>query len=397
MALASRSRPQIQTVLFALALIVAGGASASAQGLYTVTGIEVDETAATEVAAKEQGIAVAKRAAFAEILRRLTPDPATYVATANGDADASAAPPVPPVVPEDERLEFMIRDLSFQDEKFGGGRYIADMTVRYQPQAVNQYLQRSGTPYLAGPSPTAVILPIFRDAQGVMLWSDTNPWLDAWWSLDGAGTIVPYAVPLGDLSDISAIDVDRAISVDAAGINAIAARYNAGAVLIPLATLSPDGASVLVELSTFGAGWPSGPQLLTFGSPELSAEIATVTPENAAPDADAARLRAAARLTLAAMEARWKIANILRFDQDAETLVARVQLARFEDWLAARSALDAAAPIKTWRLIELSTMTAVVSIDYVGDVARLGQALSRASYTLGQDPEQADTFIMSRR
>lgn len=393
MAHASRSRPFLQTVFLAAALIVGGASGLSAQGLYTVTGIEVDERAATEVAAKEQGIAAAKRAAFAEILRRLTPDPSTYVASSDGDG----AVPTPPVVPEDERLEFMIRDLSFQDEKFGGGRYIAEMTVRYQPQAVNQFLQRSGTPYLAGPSPTAVILPIFRDAQGVVLWSDTNPWLDAWWAMDGAGTIVPYAVPLGDLSDISAIDVDRAIAVDAAGINAIAARYNAGAVLVPLATFSPDGASVLVELTTFGAGWPSSPELLTLGPAALTAEVARVGSQVATPDADTARLRAAARLTLAAMEARWKTANILRFDQDAETLIARVQLSRFEDWLAARSALDAAAPIKTWRLLELSTLAAVVAIDYVGDVGRLGQALSRASYTLGQDPEEADTFIMFRR
>jgi hypothetical protein len=393
MAHAPRSRPLVLCALLCVLPFLAMPSPASAQGLYTVTGIAVDETAETEVLAKERGIAAAKREAFAEILRRLTIDPSTYVATADGDAP----PPVVPTVPDDDRLEFMIRDLSLEDERFGGGRYIAEMTVRYQPEAVNQFLQRLGAPYLASPSPIAVILPIFRDSEGVKLWSDTNPWLDAWWSLDGAGTIVPYAVPLGDLSDISAIDVDRAIAVDAQAINAIAARYNAGAVLVPLATVSPDGSTVLVELSTFGAGWPSQAEVLTLGPPVLATEAATVDPEDAAPDPETERLRAAARLTLRAMENRWKAANILRFDQEAETLTARVDLTRFEDWLAARQALNSVAPIKNWHLLELSTRAAVVSIDFVGELTGLGQAFFRVSYALGPDPEATDRFILTKR
>lgn len=358
---------------------------AAAQGLYAVAGIDVDETASNEVQAKQTGVAKAKRAAFQEIMRRLT---------LQGEA---------PPTPDDERLEFLIRDMSFTAEKFGGGRYIATLTVRFQPEEVNRYLQRSGTAYLGNPSPLAVILPIFRDDNGDQLWADTNPWLDAWWRLDENGTVVPFTVPLGDLGDIGAIDAKRAVSVDPTGINAIAGRYRAGAVAIPIATFAAEG-GVLVELATFGAGWPGEPDLLRFNVEALTeraTQLLAEEDENGAsgegdPTSQSAQLFAAASLTLDAMEERWKGENILRFDQDASKLTAKVGLSGLEDWLKVRASLGDVAPIKSWRLSELATTHAILEIDYIGDTDRLSRAFARVALALapGQDGE---TWTLTRR
>lgn len=391
---------------------------ASAQDLYAVSDIEVDESADSEVAAKQAGIAKAKRDAFRSVLRRLTlpgaiaGDAAAAPATSASegipvDGTTAMADPASPqgqvALPDAERLEFLIRDVSFQEEKFGGGRYLATMTVRFHPQEVNRYLQRSGVAYLGAPSPLAVVLPIFRQDGSDILWSDANPWLDAWWRVEREGVVVPYTVPLGDLSDIAAIDAARAVAVDPAGINGIAARYNAGAVVIPIATFG-EGDRVLVELATFGAGWPGQPELLTFSREALTARADALRDPDAPPPADESELyaepvllHAAASLVLDALDSRWKQANILRFDQDAETLTARIGLrGGLSDWLSLKGALNSIAPIKTWRLAELATGHAVVEIDYVGGTDRLNQALARRSMTLVPGEEGEDWQMLRR-
>lgn len=432
------NNPQIRNsgyLIVVIALVTAFfslSTPAHSQDLYAVSGILVDETAANEVEAKQIGIRQAKRQAFQTLIDRLTLPPGTVsteytdpsstggqtgLNSPNTSPDASPAPlSHPPIaVPDDDRLEFMLRDVSFQDERFGGGRYLATMTIRFQSAAVNQFLQRNGAAYLAEPSRRTVILPIYRDAGGDQLWSEFNPWLEAWGGLDGGGLIVPFTVPLGDLADITAIDVDRALAIDGPSINAIAARYGAGAVVIVLAAHSADG-GILVEISSYGTGWPPAPELLVIGRDDILAGLppdeasgdATAAAPTAAPTTDDAAgdplaayppvqvLEVAARKTVTALETRWKRANILRFDQQAATLNAHVTLTGIQDWLLIQQALNAAAPIKTWRLSLLAVDHAEVEIDHIGDTTRLNQALSRAAVQLSPNPT-GDGWVLSRR
>ena len=413
-------RTCLTALLMAASLLPAVPGVAGAQDLYAVSGLMVDERAESEVAAKQAGIVKAKRKAFRDVLHRLTQrieirPGADSVAETPSAADGipvegnaamtgSATPEGAVTMPDGEHLERLIRDVSFQNEKFGGGHYLAEMTVRFQPEAVNRYLQRNGIAYLGAPSPLAVILPIFRQNGTDLLWTDTNPWLDAWSRLETGGTVVPFMVPLGDLSDLSIIDATRAMAVDSSGINGIAARYNAGAVAIPVAAFAADGA-MLIELSTFGAGWPTRPELLRYPREMLAARAealrASEAPPKKGPHSGSTLLHAAASLTLEALEARWKRGNVLRFDQEAETLIARVGLTDLSDWLSVRDSLDSVASIRAWRLSELTIAHAVVEIDYVGDTAQLSRALARQAMVLisGKEVpgEKGDIWLLTRR
>ncbi|MDF1750390.1 MAG: hypothetical protein P1V34_16105, partial [Alphaproteobacteria bacterium] len=170
----------------------------SAQELYAINNVKVDERAASAVDAKRIGIEKAKRAAFETLMNRLTLDGVDTQTTAQEAPPAIPSDGVPVLpsgtaaqsavtgssrpltVPDDDRLEYLIRDIAYQDEKFGGGRYLANLTIRFHPDAINQFLQRSNVAYLGSSSPLAVILPVYRAASGDQLWSDANPWLDAW-------------------------------------------------------------------------------------------------------------------------------------------------------------------------------------------------------------------------
>ncbi|MDF1750392.1 MAG: hypothetical protein P1V34_16115, partial [Alphaproteobacteria bacterium] len=104
-----------------------------------------------------------------------------------------------------------------------------------------------------------------------------------------------------------------------------------------------------------------------------------------------------AQLTLEAMETRWKTANILRFDQAATTLMARVNVTSLQDWLGVQKSLNSVAPIKSWRLDILATDHAVLALNYFGDPERRVRALSRVYMGLSEDPKTPGSWILTRR
>ena len=387
----------------------------TAQDLYAIDTIMVDETAASEVEAKDIGIAKAKQEAFTQLINRLTEvgmagavdeqgpieEPTSEPAPAPALPDGAVVTPAPQPItmPDPERLEFLIRDMAIANERFGGGRYLADVSVRFQANEVNRFLQRSQAAYLSSPSPRAVILPLFADATGaVMLWDETNPWLDAWLRTDGRRPVVPYTVPLGDLSDIGAIDAARLVAVDAAAINAIAARHRAGAVVIPLASLDPTG-NIEVEITTYGTGWPAEPERLRLMARELTPLAGALYEEDTSVSGTelGPQLHAAAIEITKLLDRRWKAANMLRFDEEATSLVARAPLTGLNDWLSVRSSLDSISAITEWRLAELNTDYAMVSINYVGDEVRLSQAFARLNLSLLADPEASEDDLDAPR
>lgn len=400
----SSSIANLHSLLGGLALIgcaiIAFSSPSSAQDLYAIADIAIDETAESEVEAKEIGIAKAKIEAFESLLSRIAETEIVDQTQSLSSNEESAATdpagddevpqgPAQVVLPDPERLESFIRDVSITDERFGGGRYLANISVRFQAEAVNRYLQRAKAAYLAAPSPKAVILPLFQDASGTeTLWDEGNPWLDAWLRTDGRRAVVPFTVPLGDLSDIAAIDAARLNAVDARAINAIAARHRAGAVIVPRAELDAQG-NVIVSLITYGTGWPQEPERFTLSqaalvvdAEELYADLSAINPEGIGPKLHAAALQVASRL-----DARWKSENMLRFDQEATTLQVVAPLAGLADWLSVQSSLNSVSAVTGWKLAELNATYARVSIDYVGDEERLGQAFALQNLLLSVDPE----------
>lgn len=374
-----------------------------AQALYAVQGVAVDESAASELEAKNQGILKAKQEAFRRLVNRLTDmgraqqaPPRQSVSSPSGSAGnpGGALPGTssrPIAMPDPEELELLIRDVTITNERFGGGRYLANVSVRFQADGINRILQNAQAAYLPSPSPLAVILPLFRDVNGAAsLWDETSPWLDAWLRTDGRRPIVPYVVPLGDLSDISAIDAARLAAVDAAAINAIAALHQAGAVIVPAATIDDRG-NVSVDLATYGTGWPGDRQQLRFRAEELNEKAAALFASNAFVDPMIVdlQLRAAALKVAEALDARWKAENMLRFDQEALNLVLRAPLNELSDWLTVRSSLDNITAITRWHLAELNTDYAMVEVTYLGNEARLGQSFANFNFNLVPDPRAA--------
>ena len=108
--------------------------------------IPVDASAADAVAAREQALVQGQVEGLRRLLRRLAP------------ADAYGRLPV--VGPAE--IERYVQNFEIAEEQVASNRYLAQLTVGYQPDAVRELLQDHGLSYAERVSEPVVILPVYR-------------------------------------------------------------------------------------------------------------------------------------------------------------------------------------------------------------------------------------------
>lgn len=378
----------VLTVIVAIGIgPAAGPARAQSGDLFAISGIEVDTTGENDLAAKRAGVAEAKARAFRILIERLTVD---------GDSRRVS-------VPDPDRLEFLIRDVTYEQEKFGGGRYLAELSVRFNADAVGKLLEREGIAYAETESRPLVVVPVLeRPGETPVLWLGGNTWLDAWLAAPSPQGLVPIIAPLGDLNDISAIDASAALAGDARALEAIEDAYSAGGAVVVHARPDAANESVTVAIRVRADGWPDYRTEARFTAPppeqgEAADDSVTGTADSAEPGASGAAeerlLRAAVDGTVALLEEAWSHENLIRYDQAATVLAVRAPLDRLEDLVTVRRALDRAAPVKAATLDRLTTTEAEFAVEFVGDIYQLQTALVQEGLTLDLS-EDATTWLV---
>ena len=200
--------------------------------VYTVTDVPVDVTAATTSAAREQAFVEGQRegllmlgeqlglGAFSETVDRLS----------------------------DDAISQLVRSFSVANERTTPGRYIADMTFVYEPDAMRGLL-RDG--YIATYRPASqdlvVVLPVYDAGAGPRLWDPPNPWFDAWLDYDPATLPTQIVVPYGELADVADVPAEAALLPDTVAIARLAARYTAGRSVVAVAR--PLGPNLTIALN----------------------------------------------------------------------------------------------------------------------------------------------------
>ena len=192
------------------ALLAAGLAlhEASAQvasnNAYTVSGIDVDVTAADALKARDQAIREAKRkAAKLRLVERRT------VAT----EDRGRVPPL-----DDARLDSMVRGVEFASDRSMGNRYVANITVVFAADQVKAWLSGGGIKSAETVARPALVIPLWKGNAGVEPLDDRNAWRDAWRTLDSAGSSVPTTIIRGDQLDQNALSAEEAFIGDTAAL-----------------------------------------------------------------------------------------------------------------------------------------------------------------------------------
>lgn len=335
-----------------LVLLATAGGTAWADA-FTVSGVRVDVRAASPTQAREQALRHGEMEAFRRMIA---------VLVAESDRARLADPSI-------EEVEAMVGDFSVADERSSATRYIANLTVHFDPARVNAYLGARGITAVKGSDENLILLGVYRAAPDAapQLWEETNPWRPLLTNAAVARGLFPVVVPLGDLEDVAQASAEKALALDSAGLDALMARYGADGVVVAEAVMRPgQGASLTLK------GYPRAvPGALS----RLETPIAD--------DADAALGDLAAHAVLAlARAAKPQTGGTMvgEFDQ----LAILVPVRGLGDWVRVERTLRALPGVRGVALRASRPDVVQAAVQYSGNPETLRQAMARVGFGVTQ-------------
>jgi hypothetical protein len=363
--------------LFCIASLM-GVAAQGAGGLYEVTKISVDTTAADAVAARGIGMAEAQVRAVKTVLQRLVP--------------LSAQESLPELAQED--VEGLVNGVSIRKEQNSTTRYIATLDVSVNEQGIKQLLQEQGIPYSEERAPPISILAVVIAGGGVKS-EGGEGWRQAWEALDVSHSVTPATI-LRARPGLSLEAVKAVLDGEPQALEAMQADYGYGPLVIAVGEAA--GGKFVTRLAgTDGVG------AINFGQSEtLGGNVGTAA-------------RKAAATAFAIIENRWKMTQSgeqptteVRYEDGPaavpgatppkteipRNVVALVEFSGLKDWQEIRGRLMNVAGIQALEVNSLSARGASITFDYAGPLGRLQQELGQSGFLFG---ERDGTFVLRSR
>jgi hypothetical protein len=352
----------------ALGALGSAPARAQADDVYTVRQVPVDATAQNAAQARAKALIDGQRKALQRVFDRV----------ALGD-DAARLPK-----PNDRGVESLVQAIEVDRERTSKVRYLAELTVRFKPDALRELLRQSNVRFAETRGKPMLVLPVYQDASGALLWDDANPWRRAWNAVPTGDGLIAVIVPIGDLTDAEAIDAKAALEGDTEKLGIIAARYRAGEVIVAAARLVEDldAKTQSIEISTVRHG--SASDTVTPGPPAAGPPAPPLPLDT--PAAIEQRLAAAARNLAKRIEDDWKRANLMSFDGEQQQLALSLPLQGIADLVEARRRLGELPGIQRVEVTALTPRVARLLLTFSGSAPQLQAALAEKDMALIPQP-----------
>ena len=331
----------------------AAGPVVTAADLFVANAIPVDVTAGGVTEARERGLTQGRIAGFHKVVERVV---------AREDLDR---------VPQLNAAQIidMVRDFSIANERSSAVRYLAELTVRFDPVAVRRLLRGANIPFTETLSKPLVVVPLMRESPDApwQLWEETNAWRAAWSQVPRDLGLVPLIVPTGSREDSAVLNAAQAGAKDLAALNAFAALYDAAGTVIASATGTGDG--LQISVAELRSDLPSEDVLLA----------QAVEPGKTRADA----LTAAATATASVVQDGWKRRNRVAFGGTTQ-ITALVPVTDLKEWLTVKNRLDQVPLIDRLELQAMTRDRAQVTLHYAGAQRQLELAMSQHDLALAQ-------------
>jgi hypothetical protein len=356
-----------------LLILVAPSRQATAQDdPYSAT-VTVDATSDTVAKARDVARLDGARHALDAVVARLA-----------GGSDKAK-----PLKLRDNQITDMVASFEVANEKMSAVRYVADYTYHFKSAEVAKAMQAAGIatsdanaaagaganpPSNPGVGKPVVVLPVYQSDGESLLWDDPNPWRDAWAQRAAGPSGAALQVPLGDVSDLAAIDADKARTGDSTALSAIAKKEGADDVLVMLAVqrAGSDRQGLDITVRRYRNGQ------------FVDVHLASIDANPNEGDADL--FRRAADTIAADIDSGWKNAKgDLGGQQGSVAVVASIS--GLDDWIKLRGTLAALPSVRRIDVKSLSRQEATIEIQYVGSMDQLKASLAATKLDLqGGDP-----------
>lgn len=347
--------------LVSICLVLLGGwlpALAQSTGLYTVSRISVDATADDALEARQQARLDGQRIGLQRLLKRLVP------ANDHGRLPDTAGLPV----------ERFVQNFRIADEKLSNTRYLATMTVTFDPESIRDLLRAERLAFSEEMSVPLVVLPLYETPGGSVIWPENNPWWAAWADELESERPLRLVMPLGDLEDVSAVSVEQARSGDLIALRRLASRYGAKDAIVVSAVPEGDpiaGGPVKVRLAaqSVGDSGQSGRPFTLEGAPGEPLNVV---------------LRNAVTRLQDSLDEQWKQAHLLRLDTGGLMFV-QVPISDLQDWVEINQGLENLPEVSQVEITSFARRLVEIQIYYVGDEQGFEQALGGLGLTLSRE------------
>jgi hypothetical protein len=362
-------RPVGGLLLLLSVMVQAGLAGAEDQGEGYSGTVRVDAIGDSVAAARELARVDGQRRALVLVIDRLS-----------GAPDSVKLPKL-----DDKTITDMVESFEVANERMSAVRYLADYTFHFRPSKVRRLVHstesapaeaNSGPPAAEGSGKPLIILPVYKDSGGIVLWDDPNAWREAWGRRSADSGLIRLTIPLGDASDLSIIDAGRAEAGNPDALTAIARRNGGDEAIVALATARRDGDN-LVGLELSIKRYRSGRLVGTHG-----------TTLDAYPGEDTRDfLKRAADTISGEIASNSKKSSGASSDQQA-SLSMSVPIESIGDWVRIRDRLASVPAIRKVDLLSLNRHEAKIQLKYVGGTDQLRSSLAGVDLGLdGADPE----------
>ena len=331
-------------------------APAHADDLYTVRDVAVDVSDISAVEARRKALREAQLLGFHRLLRKLTLQ--------------QDWPRLPRLGFEEIRP--LVRSLEFEAEKRSTTRYLADVTVAFDPEAVQALLSGANVGFLEFPPLTTLVLPLYYDRQEWTLWRKPNPWWQAWSGLNTSLLATSYLLPIADLEDRLTLPTQPLAAGEDELLPQIAARYEMDRILLARAFPAPGEGegTVQVRVSLYRI-LASADEITRLGSFTFQA-----------PNMDMAVAHIAAR-----MEQDWKSRNVQ--EQNAPSIFRlRARFADIGEWVRMLRNLRAASYIRSLQVEEMDITGAWLRLGFNGSGETLTAELQRNGFLVSRQAEE---------
>lgn len=151
---------------------------------FSVQGVAVDVLASDATRAREVGFVEAQRRAWRQLWVRLTGKP------------ESSAPQ-----PGDWKLSKMVAGIDVDSERFSSRRYIARLTVDFDPIPVRAFIGQMGIGPGGKKSYPILLLPVVKDGGALAGVDPTSGWFQAWTTFGDMRSAIDYVRATGTTGD----------------------------------------------------------------------------------------------------------------------------------------------------------------------------------------------------
>ncbi|MEN8235977.1 MAG: DUF2066 domain-containing protein [Pseudomonadota bacterium] len=331
---------------------------------YVVRNIQVHATADSAVAAQEQALADGRMKAFQILISRLQ----GY----DGTPDFEGLTP--------EKLEDLVLDYEVKKQKNSAIRYVATLDFRFDEAAVKKFMQQTNVKVQGGRKDSLVVIPVLETATQRKLWERDNPWFTSWLRENHFRTAHPIIIPMGDLTDISEVSPEQAVSQDINALHQLARRYGAGGALLAIAHQQKNGnITIAITLTTLDGTLQSQTISLKESTPWSQAVAQTISALKAL---DHTGQSGSSRAMVGEGQTTTEASPVK--DTQQQPLSITIPLANLNTWMHVQRVLQDVAPVNKVQLKSMSSKTANIQMKYSGSLPALESALGARGLQLSQ-------------